>query len=48
MVYIIVKYCSKLFRPIVSITGILHCVAKYFKCTQCGLFKEANASPLPR
>lgn len=48
MVYIIVKYCSKLFRPIVSITGVLHCVAEYFKCTQCGLFKGANASPSPQ
>lgn len=45
-VYIIVKYCSKLFRPIVSIPGVLHCVAEYFKCTQCGLFKGVNASPL--
>lgn len=49
MVYIIVKYCSKLFRPIVSITGVLlHCVAEYFKCAQCGLFKGANASPSPQ
>lgn len=51
MVYIIVKYCSKLLRPIVSITGVLRCVAECFKCTQfkCpGLFKGANASPSPQ
>lgn len=45
VVYIFVKYCSKLFRPIVTILEVLSCVAGYFICTQCNLFKGTYTFP---
>ena len=32
----------------VSIAGVLHCVAEYLTGTQRGLFKGANVSPSPQ
>lgn len=45
VLYIVVKYCSKLFRPIVTILEVLSCVAGYFICTQCNLFKGTYTFP---
>lgn len=42
--YIVVQYCSKLFRPLVTILEVLSRVAGSFICTQCDVFKGTCTS----